>query len=41
MPHAAIDTELHPCLVHLDPAAVDHAISNVTDNAIKWNPPTP
>jgi hypothetical protein len=22
-------------------AAVDHAISNVTDNAIKWNPPTP
>ncbi|HKB31226.1 MAG TPA: HAMP domain-containing sensor histidine kinase [Streptosporangiaceae bacterium] len=39
MPHAAIDTDLHPCLVHLDPAAVDHAISNLIDNAIKWNPP--
>ena len=38
-PHAAIDTELHPCLVHVDPAAVDHAISNLVDNAIKWTPP--
>jgi two-component system sensor histidine kinase MprB len=37
--HAAIDTELHPCLVHVDPAAVDHAISNLVDNAIKWTPP--
>jgi two-component system, OmpR family, sensor histidine kinase MprB len=36
---AAIDTELHPCLVHVDPAAVDHAISNLVDNAIKWTPP--
>jgi two-component system sensor histidine kinase MprB len=39
MPHAAIDTELHPCLVHVDPAAVDHAISNLVDNAVKWTPP--
>jgi two-component system, OmpR family, sensor histidine kinase MprB len=39
VPHAAIDTELHPCLVHVDPAAVDHAISNLVDNAIKWTPP--
>jgi two-component system, OmpR family, sensor histidine kinase MprB len=38
-PHAAIATELHPCLVHVDPAAVDHAISNLVDNAIKWTPP--
>ena len=36
---AAIDTELHPCLVHVDPAAVDHAISNLVDNAMKWTPP--
>jgi two-component system, OmpR family, sensor histidine kinase MprB len=35
---AAIDTELHPCLVHVDPAAVDHAISNLVGNAIKWTP---
>jgi len=39
VPHAAIDTELHPCLVHVDPAAVDHAVSNLVDNAIKWSPP--
>ena len=39
MPQAAIATELHPCLVHVDPAAVDHAVSNLLDNAIKWTPP--
>jgi two-component system, OmpR family, sensor histidine kinase MprB len=39
VPHAAIDTELHPCLVQVDPAAVDHAISNLIDNAMKWTPP--
>ena len=38
VPDGAIDTELHPCLVHIDPAAVDHAISNLVDNAIKWTP---
>ncbi|HTR93486.1 MAG TPA: HAMP domain-containing sensor histidine kinase [Trebonia sp.] len=37
-PHAAIDTELHPCLVHADPAAVDRAISNLVSNAVKWTP---
>jgi two-component system, OmpR family, sensor histidine kinase MprB len=36
-PHAAIDTELYPCLVHVDPAGADHAICNLIDNAIKWN----
>jgi two-component system sensor histidine kinase MprB len=39
VPHAAIDTDLHPCLVHVDPAAVEHAVSNLVDNAIKWTPP--
>jgi signal transduction histidine kinase len=37
--HTAIDTELRPCLVQIDPAAVDHAISNLLDNATKWTPP--
>lgn len=36
-PHAAIVTDLQPCLVHVDPAGVDHAICNLIDNAIKWN----
>jgi two-component system sensor histidine kinase MprB len=38
-PHAAIATDLQPCLVHVDPFGVDHAICNLIDNAIKWNPP--
>ncbi|HEX4093718.1 MAG TPA: HAMP domain-containing sensor histidine kinase [Trebonia sp.] len=38
-PLATIDTELHPCLVQVDPGAVDHAIGNLLDNAIKWTPP--
>ncbi len=37
-PHPAIATRLHPCLVHVDPAAVDHAVSNLVDNALKWTP---
>jgi signal transduction histidine kinase len=37
--YPAIDTRLHPCLVHVDPSAVDHAISNLVDNAVKWTPP--
>ena len=39
VPHAVIDAELRPCLVHVDPAAVDHAASNLVDNAVKWSPP--
>jgi two-component system sensor histidine kinase MprB len=39
VPYAVIDAELRPCLVHVDPAAVDHAVSNLIDNAIKWSPP--
>jgi two-component system sensor histidine kinase MprB len=38
-PHAAIVADLQPCLVHVDPAGVDHAICNLIDNAIKWNSP--
>jgi two-component system sensor histidine kinase MprB len=38
-PQAAIVAELHPCLVHVDPAAVDHAVSNLVGNAVKWTPP--
>jgi two-component system, OmpR family, sensor histidine kinase MprB len=39
VPPAVINAELRPCLVHVDPAAVDHAVSNLIDNAIKWSPP--
>jgi two-component system sensor histidine kinase MprB len=39
VPHAVIDSKLRPCLVYVDPAAVDHAVSNLIDNAIKWSPP--
>jgi len=38
-PHPPIVADLQPCLVHADPAGVDHAICNLIDNAIKWNPP--
>jgi len=38
-PHADIVADLQSCLVHVDPAGVDHAICNLIDNAIKWNPP--
>jgi two-component system, OmpR family, sensor histidine kinase MprB len=38
-PHAVIAADLQSCLVHVDPAGVDHAICNLIDNAIKWSPP--
>ncbi len=38
-PQAVIDTRLDPCLVRVDPAAVDHAVSNLVGNAVKWTPP--
>ncbi len=34
----ALDAE--PCLVRAAPARLDRAISNLLDNACKWNPPT-
>jgi two-component system sensor histidine kinase MprB len=39
VPQAPIVAVLHPCLVHVDPAAVDHAVSNLVGNAVKWTPP--
>ena len=39
VPHVVINTALDPCLVHVDPAAVDHAVSNLVGNAVKWTPP--
>ena len=38
-PHPVIEAELSPCLVYVDPAAVDHAVGNLIDNAVKWSPP--
>jgi signal transduction histidine kinase len=37
-PDTVIDTQLEPSLVEVDAAAVDRAIANLIDNAIKWNP---
>jgi two-component system sensor histidine kinase MprB len=36
---AIIDTDLRPCLAEIDPAAVERAVTNLIDNAIKWSPP--
>jgi two-component system sensor histidine kinase MprB len=32
-------TRLSPCLVHVDPDAIERAIGNLVDNAVKWSPP--
>ncbi len=34
-----IESTLSPCLVHVDPDAIERAIGNLVDNAIKWSPP--
>jgi len=38
-PDAVVETQLQPSLVEVDAAAVDRAIANLIENAIKWNPP--
>ncbi|WP_405658042.1 sensor histidine kinase [Streptomyces sp. NBC_00079] len=37
-PHLEIRTELAECLVHADPDAVERAVGNLVDNAVKWSP---
>jgi two-component system sensor histidine kinase MprB len=34
-----IDLQAQPCLVHVDPTAVERALGNLLDNAVKWSPP--
>jgi two-component system sensor histidine kinase MprB len=33
-----IDLNATPCLVHVDPSAIERALSNLLDNAMKWSP---
>ena len=37
---STFDLDAEPCLVRAAPARLDRAISNLLDNACKWNPPT-
>jgi len=38
VPLPEIELQLEPCLVDVDTAAVNRAITNLVDNAIKWSP---
>ncbi|HEX4703933.1 MAG TPA: HAMP domain-containing sensor histidine kinase [Pseudonocardiaceae bacterium] len=38
-PGLEFESALSPCLVHVDPDAVERAIANLVDNAVKWSPP--
>ncbi|MEU4743358.1 HAMP domain-containing sensor histidine kinase [Actinosynnema sp. NPDC023658] len=33
------ESALSPCLVHVDPDAIERAVGNLVDNAVKWSPP--
>jgi two-component system sensor histidine kinase MprB len=37
-PQVVIEQDLHECLVDADPAALQHAVGNLIDNAISWSP---
>lgn len=37
-PRLQFAAELAPCMVHVDPDAVERAIGNLVDNAVKWSP---
>ncbi|MEU2431002.1 HAMP domain-containing sensor histidine kinase [Streptomyces sp. NPDC007861] len=37
-PRVAFRTELSECLVHADPDALERAVGNLVDNAVKWSP---
>jgi two-component system sensor histidine kinase MprB len=39
-PRCRFALDVEPCLVRAAPARLDRAISNLLDNACKWNPPT-
>ncbi|MEV1171555.1 HAMP domain-containing sensor histidine kinase [Nonomuraea sp. NPDC049784] len=39
-PHVRLRAELAECLVCADPDAVERAVANLVDNAIKWSPPS-
>jgi two-component system, OmpR family, sensor histidine kinase MprB len=36
--HAIINADLRPCVVQVDADAVERAVSNLIDNAVKWSP---
>ncbi|RCG29816.1 sensor histidine kinase [Sphaerisporangium album] len=38
-PHIAFELECAPTLVHGDPDALERAVANLVDNAVKWSPP--
>jgi two-component system sensor histidine kinase MprB len=38
-PHARFESQLDECFVHGDPDAIERAIGNLVDNAVKWSPP--
>lgn len=37
-PRLGFTAELAPCMAHADPDAVERAIANLVDNAVKWSP---
>jgi two-component system sensor histidine kinase MprB len=38
-PRTRFETHLDECFVHADPDAIERAIGNLVDNAVKWSPP--
>jgi two-component system, OmpR family, sensor histidine kinase MprB len=38
IPPVGVETDLRPCLVYVDPAAVHRALTNLVENAVKWSP---
>ncbi|NUR85916.1 MAG: sensor histidine kinase, partial [Nonomuraea sp.] len=38
-PHVRLRADLAESLVHADPDAVERAVANLIDNAVKWSPP--
>jgi two-component system sensor histidine kinase MprB len=38
-PHARFESRLDECFVYAAPDALERAIGNLVDNALKWNPP--